>query len=826
MYKKNNTDALLQKASAQLRGEFVRKNEDDNELDAYINSLTRKTVERKSVNFEDGGDIYISSDLEDLSLQSTPRPTSVLTGSKFLKKPSSASPPLSNTSKFLKKSRTSSVDQASSSKFLRKPQMAVVSNDGVLPQNSSKKASTRPIVKNKAQMLLAGQRSNLPNQASAVPTIKAATVPTMKAAVGPTRGKVKPRSTAISNVYSFETDSDDSMSMSMSRSASSRLEMRSSSSDSFKIGRDGNKFLKKKEELPGKKSPETQPKKKIETTASEPKKSKFVSRSSLKYPTNVVLTSEEESLAEFMEKLERADSSKQKQKTSLPDKLIQNEKIDSKPKSPPLKRSPSPDAKPPVARRTPSPSPRTPTPRRSGSPQIQRRSPKPRYSRSWSSSEDSNFGDSIVSEVVEHEVDGRSVSSEEDFKVNLMDIDSLEPFMDLQPVSTKKDMTPEIKDKSKSEKKSKGTEKQHHHHDNKKKEKPKSKNKTDDLFASFGLQTVDDLLGATVDDDRQSISSEDSELKTEYSELIKPAKVTSDIFHSKSKLDAKNADVFGSNHRAEMSSLFNSSHRDKLDVFNTKHKHESVISELESEIKTQNTTTPRVVSYTEDFEESIDEKVGVSSHPTSRRSLRKKDKKLKQEETDDEYSEDFTDDRSSVHSDLSTDSGSERSYADSYTSQSQSYTYSERSLTRRSEPRKHVETRSVIIQTGEEAGLHFQWGTASVSSGYPLLGPHYGLSFVEPTPIATHVVGADALEAMTSYSPGMLALHDMMKQQLQLTREFVQAQQFMYHSLMSSVESKFQYTTLQDTKEYIRKNKKRKLTFEEALKLVENEMDS
>lgn len=227
------------------------------------------------MNFEDGGDIYISSDLEDLSLQSTPRPTSVLTGSKFLKKPSSASPPLSNTSKFLKKSRTSSVDQASSSKFLRKPQMAVVSNDGVLPQNSSKKASTRPIVKNKAQILLAGQRSNLPNQASAVPTIKAATVPTMKAAVGPTRGKVKPRSTAISNVYSFETDSDDSMSMSMSRSASSRLEMRSSSSDSFKIGRDGNKFLKKKEELPGKKSPETQPKKKIETTASEPKKCKL-----------------------------------------------------------------------------------------------------------------------------------------------------------------------------------------------------------------------------------------------------------------------------------------------------------------------------------------------------------------------------------------------------------------------------------------------------------------------------------------------------------------------------------------------------------------------
>lgn len=39
MYKRKSTDALLQKASAQLRGEFVTKNEGDNELDVSFGSF-------------------------------------------------------------------------------------------------------------------------------------------------------------------------------------------------------------------------------------------------------------------------------------------------------------------------------------------------------------------------------------------------------------------------------------------------------------------------------------------------------------------------------------------------------------------------------------------------------------------------------------------------------------------------------------------------------------------------------------------------------------------------------------------------------------------
>lgn len=54
--------------------------------------------------------------------------------------------------------------------------------------------------------------------------------------------------------------------------------------------------------------------------------------------------------------------------------------------------------------------------------------------------------------------------------------------------------------------------------------------------------------------------------------------------------------------------------------------------------------------------------------------------------------------------------------------------------------------------------------------------------------------------ALTSYSPCMLALHDMLKQQLELTKSFLHSQQSLYQSMSSSLDHKYRYTTLQDTK--------------------------
>lgn len=54
--------------------------------------------------------------------------------------------------------------------------------------------------------------------------------------------------------------------------------------------------------------------------------------------------------------------------------------------------------------------------------------------------------------------------------------------------------------------------------------------------------------------------------------------------------------------------------------------------------------------------------------------------------------------------------------------------------------------------------------------------------------------------ALTSYSPCMLALHDMLKQQLELTKCFLHSQQALYQSMSSTLDQKYRYTTLEDTK--------------------------
>ena len=57
-----------------------------------------------------------------------------------------------------------------------------------------------------------------------------------------------------------------------------------------------------------------------------------------------------------------------------------------------------------------------------------------------------------------------------------------------------------------------------------------------------------------------------------------------------------------------------------------------------------------------------------------------------------------------------------------------------------------------------------------------------GLESVDPTPLAHHVVSADALETITTYNPATLALHDMLKQRLSSTLQFLEASRERYHS--------------------------------------------
>ncbi|CAI9572237.1 unnamed protein product [Staurois parvus] len=174
------------------------------------------------------------------------------------------------------------------------------------------------------------------------------------------------------------------------------------------------------------------------------------------------------------------------------------------------------------------------------------------------------------------------------------------------------------------------------------------------------------------------------------------------------------------------------------------------------------------------------------------------------------YSEDFED---SVPSDNAFSSSSysyslPKSVSSDVSSISSSHSYPQPSQSKhkkQSHKTRVVVRRETSVQTND-AEFAYSWPQATI--GFGPIAPSIA---VEPASVVSHVVSPELIEALTTYSPMALALNDMLKQQLLLTQTFVDMARQLYISTVKSLESEtYQYTTFEDTKQYINQQKAHK----------------
>ncbi|KAG7501767.1 hypothetical protein JOB18_006148 [Solea senegalensis] len=138
---------------------------------------------------------------------------------------------------------------------------------------------------------------------------------------------------------------------------------------------------------------------------------------------------------------------------------------------------------------------------------------------------------------------------------------------------------------------------------------------------------------------------------------------------------------------------------------------------------------------------------------------------------------------------------------------------------RRSASSERKNVKDVAVQTQPDT-VAYSWSTGTAT-----FNPPSAPTFMTYTPPTAYTLSAERVEALSTFSPAVFALNEMLKQQLAMTRRFIESSQRIHFSLVQSLEPpNYRYTTLEDTKERVRKHRSPKLTMEEALEKVQQEM--